>query len=77
MDSGGVTREWFSSLSSAASRGSPELFYTAGPQRNQLYVTPTSASPAHLKKFAFVVRMARGCHSLACGVGCGMWECQA
>ncbi len=54
MDSGGVTREWFSTLSSAISRGSPELFYTAGPQRNQLYVTPTSSSPAHLKKFAFV-----------------------
>eukprot|EP00983_Pelagomonas_calceolata_P124635 1161127-Pelagomonas_calceolata.AAC.19 len=30
MDSGGVTREWFSALSSAISRGSPELFCPAG-----------------------------------------------
>ena len=29
MDSGGVTREWFSVLSSAISRGSPDLFWTA------------------------------------------------
>ncbi len=32
MDSGGVTREWFSALSSSISRGSPELFWAAGPQ---------------------------------------------
>lgn len=54
MDSGGVTREWFSSLSSAISRGSPELFWPAGPQRNQLYVNPLSSTPSHLKKFHFV-----------------------
>jgi len=30
MDSGGVTREWFSALSNAVSHGSPELFCPAG-----------------------------------------------
>lgn len=54
MDSGGVTREWFSTLSSAISRGSPDLFWSAGPQKNQLYINPLSSSPSHLKKFAFV-----------------------
>jgi hypothetical protein len=109
MDSGGVTREWFSTLSNAISRGSPELFcaagvwcglsrsgmqsclpvaamchllsgpsgfaalpcaylkptetcsslnlshlFSAGPQRNQLYINPLSSTPTHLKKFQFV-----------------------
>ncbi|GFH13527.1 uncharacterized protein HaLaN_09427 [Haematococcus lacustris] len=54
MDSGGVTREWFSTLSSAISRGSPELFCPAGPQRNQLYINPLSSTPPHLRKFQFV-----------------------
>ena len=54
MDSGGVTREWFSTLSSAISRGSPDLFWNAGPQKNQLYLNPLSNTPSHLKKFQFV-----------------------
>ena len=54
MDSGGVTREWFSALSSAIGRGSPELFWTAGPQKNQLYINPLSSTPSHLKKFHFL-----------------------
>eukprot|EP00798_Chlamydomonas_sp_ICE-L_P005097 gene5097-34897_t len=54
MDSGGVTREWFSILSSAITRGSPELFWAAGPQKNQLYINPVSSTPSHLRKFQFV-----------------------
>jgi len=54
MDSGGVTREWFCSLSSAISRNSPDLFWNVGPQKNQLYVSPLSNTPSHLKKFQFV-----------------------
>ncbi len=54
MDSGGVTREWFSALSNSISRGSPELFWAAGPQKNQLYINPLSGAPTHLKKFHFV-----------------------
>ncbi|KAJ9531877.1 hypothetical protein QJQ45_022018 [Haematococcus lacustris] len=54
MDSGGVTREWFSTLSSAISRGSPELFCPAGGVRNQLYINPLSSTPPHLRKFQFV-----------------------
>lgn len=54
MDSGGVTREWFSTLSTAITRSSPELFYPTGPQSNQLYINPLSATPSHLKKFQFV-----------------------
>lgn len=54
MDSGGVTREWFSTLSNSIARGSPDLFWTAGPQKNQLYINPLSNTPSHLKKFQFV-----------------------
>jgi E3 ubiquitin-protein ligase HUWE1 len=54
MDSGGVTREWFSSLSSALSRGSLDLFWKVGAQKNSLYINPMSASPSHLKRFHFV-----------------------
>ncbi len=54
MDSGGVTREWFSSLSSALSRGSLDLFWKVGAQKNSLYINPMSSSPSHLKRFHFV-----------------------
>ncbi len=54
MDSGGVTREWFSSLSSALSRGSLDLFWKVGAQKNSLYINPMSNSPSHLKRFTFV-----------------------
>ena len=54
MDSGGVTREWFCALSSAISRNSPDLFWNVGPQKNQLYISPLSNTPSHLKKFQFV-----------------------
>jgi protein-L-isoaspartate O-methyltransferase len=54
MDSGGVTREWFSCICSALSRGSLDLFWAGGPAANQLYVNPLSSSPSHLKRFQFV-----------------------
>lgn len=54
MDSGGVTREWFSSISSALSRGSLDLFWHVGNQQQQLYINPLSNSPSHLKRFQFV-----------------------
>ncbi len=54
MDSGGVTREWFCVLSSAIARNSPDLFWNVGPQKNQLYISPLSNTPSHLKKFQFV-----------------------
>lgn len=54
MDSGGVTREWFSCICSALSRGSLDLFWACGPSRNQLYINPLSNSPSHLKRFHFV-----------------------
>lgn len=54
MDSGGVTREWFSSICAALARGSLDLFWAGGPNRNQLYINPMSNSPSHLKRFHFV-----------------------
>jgi E3 ubiquitin-protein ligase HUWE1 len=54
MDSGGVTREWFSCICSALARGSLDLFWAGGPGSNQLYVNPLSASPSHLKRYSFV-----------------------
>lgn len=54
MDSGGVTREWFSSISSALTRGSLDLLWSVGGSRNQLYLNPLSNSPSHLKRFHFV-----------------------
>ena len=54
MDSGGVTREWFSCICAALSRGSLDLFWAGGPAANQLYVNPLSSSPSHLKRFHFV-----------------------
>jgi hypothetical protein len=54
MDSGGVTREWFSCICSALSRGSLDLFWAGGPAANQLYVNPLSSSPSHLKRCHFV-----------------------
>jgi hypothetical protein len=51
MDSGGVTREWFCALSSAVSRHSPDLFWNVGPAKDQLYISPLSNSPSHMKKF--------------------------
>ncbi|KAI8465955.1 MAG: hypothetical protein J3K34DRAFT_371153 [Monoraphidium minutum] len=54
MDSGGVTREWFSCICAALSRGSLDLFWAGGPAANQLYVNPMSSSPSHLKRFHFV-----------------------
>lgn len=54
MDSGGVTREWFSSICAALRRGSLDLFWAGGPNRNQLYVNPLSNTPSHLKRFHFV-----------------------
>jgi hypothetical protein len=54
MDNGGVTREWFSALSTAIARNSPDLFWNVGSQKNQMYISPLSNSPSHLKKFHFV-----------------------
>jgi hypothetical protein len=54
MDSGGVTREWFSSICAALSRGHLDLFWAGGPSRSQLYINPLSNSPSHLKRFHFV-----------------------
>ncbi|WIA09202.1 hypothetical protein OEZ85_008612 [Tetradesmus obliquus] len=54
MDSGGVTREWFSSICAALRRGSLDLFWAGGPIRNQLYINPLSNSASHLKRFHFV-----------------------
>ncbi|KAF6266504.1 hypothetical protein COO60DRAFT_1265623 [Scenedesmus sp. NREL 46B-D3] len=54
MDSGGVTREWFSSICAALRRGSLDLFWAGGPIRNQLYINPLSNTASHLKRFHFV-----------------------
>ncbi|KAF8073005.1 E3 ubiquitin-protein ligase TOM1-like [Scenedesmus sp. PABB004] len=54
MDSGGVTREWFSSICAALRRGSLDLFWAGGPVRDQLYLNPLSNTASHLKRFHFV-----------------------
>lgn len=54
MDSGGVTREWFSCICAALRRGSLDLFWTGGPIRNELYINPLSNTASHLKRFHFV-----------------------
>jgi E3 ubiquitin-protein ligase HUWE1 len=54
MDSGGVTREWFSTLSTAICRGSPDLFWLGGSGASQLYINPLATSAAHLKKYHFI-----------------------
>lgn len=54
MDSGGVTREWFSSICAALRRGSLDLFWAGGPIRSELYINPLSNTPSHLKRFHFV-----------------------
>lgn len=54
MDSGGVTREWFSSICAALRRGTLDLFWVGGPNHNQLYINPLSNTASHLKRFHFV-----------------------